>query len=252
MPITALVSSVWVCEWLEENSHHLETAEIITLAHKLNVDRDLRDSVIEEAFQTIHRNAYGYSEADARLFDLTLQGLNDAGNIAQAAACQRYVDALAERAAQAATCTTHTPSRGTQSGWEGFAELDGSTMANEPYAFIFKADRALEDREIDQIASLIGYAYRVTVSGEPMGLPQRLSSTAFKIAADTTKSYRDDISQAMAQFLDRIPTYLTDGSPVRTSNRKGPGTKDTRLIEGLGEAAPKLTVYADDTITHTH
>ncbi|WP_426990818.1 hypothetical protein [Pseudarthrobacter sp. Y6] len=249
MPTAAVVSTLWVSEWLTENLHHLEPAEIVTLTHQLNAGRDLRDFVIEEAFQALHLQAYGHSEQDAYLFERAVERLQEAGDADLAEACKRYVLALKERAA-AHTSTSAGPTalQGTSRGLAGFTELSGTTTANEPSAFAFQADRAITDDEMAQMAAIIGYVYRATICGETMELPERISSSAFKVATDTTKSRRDDLSQAMEQFLNLLPTTLKEGSPIRTTSRQGPGTQGTRLIDGMGELTPALTVFANDII----
>jgi hypothetical protein len=249
MPTAAVVSTLWVSEWLTENLHHLEPAEIITLSHQLNAGRDLRDFVIEEAFQALHLKAYGHSEADAHLFERAVERMQEAGDADLAEACQRYVRALKNRAATH-TSTSAEPNalQGASTELAGFTELSGTTTANEPSAFAFQADRPITDDEMAQMAAIIGYGYRATICGEAMELPERISSSAFKVAADTTKSRRDDLSHAMEQFLDLIPTILKEGSPIRATDRQGPGTKGTRLIDGMGELTPSLTVFANDVI----
>lgn len=52
----------------------------------------------------------------------------------------------------------------------------------------------------------------------------------FFLAIDFTKSRRDDWTDAIAGLWD----HLRNGSPIRTTDRAGVGTKGTRKIQGLG------------------
>jgi hypothetical protein len=47
---------------------------------------------------------------------------------------------------------------------------------------------------------------------------------------DTTKSQRDDVPDAW----DGCKGILSEGTPVRKTDKAGPGTKGTRAVEGLG------------------
>ena len=119
---------------------------------------------------------------------------------------------------------------------------------SEPYAMRFQTDRELTTDEAEQLAGLIGYHYRVTVSGESMEYPRFETPFAMNIGADTTKSRRDDLGQALHDFEAGLPEIIRDGSPLRTTDRAGAGTKGTRLIEGFGGRTPKLEIYYDDVV----
>lgn len=110
----------------------------------------------------------------------------------------------------------------------------------------FQANRELTEDEKQQFAGLIGYAYRSAVRGEPIGSPISDSPYSFVVSADTTKSRRDDLGQALEEFEDLLPEIVQDGSPVRTTNRSGPGTEGTRLVEGLNDPNLKFEIYYDD------
>lgn len=114
----------------------------------------------------------------------------------------------------------------------------------EPYRMRFQADRPLSDEEMQHLAQLIGYEYRASVRGEPMGAPERDSPYSFMVFADTTKSSSDDLGMALERFEEGLPTTVTQGSPLRSTNRSGPGTKGTRLVEPFGDV--HLEVYYDD------
>jgi hypothetical protein len=119
-------------------------------------------------------------------------------------------------------------------------------FAATPYAMRFQSSKEISDKEMLQAAQLIGYQYASTVRGEPMDRPVRDSPYSFVIAADTTKSPSDDLGRAIEDFERGLQHTLQYGSPKRTTDRAGAGTKDTRLVQGLGNYAPNLEIFYDD------
>lgn len=126
------------------------------------------------------------------------------------------------------------------------AELADEHFPWESHAMRFQASRPLTDEELNHIAGAVGYGYRVTIDGELGQRPLRDSPYSFTIFADATKSRRSDLAAAFEDFPEELQKMVTEGSPVRTTNRAGVGTKGTRLIEGLGPNAPQLVVYYAD------
>lgn len=116
----------------------------------------------------------------------------------------------------------------------------------EPYAIRLQANRPLTDDEADHVAGAMGYAYRSTIAGESLGVPERDTPYSFVVSADTTKSARDDLGMALEEFEDTLPTMIDEGSPVRKTDRAGAGTKGTRLVEGMHEPDLTFEVYYDD------
>jgi len=116
----------------------------------------------------------------------------------------------------------------------------------EPYAIRLQANRPLTDDEARHVAGAMGYAYRATVAGEPLGMPERDTPYSFVVSADTTKSPRDDLGVALEAFEDMLPTMIDEGSSVRKTDRAGDGTKGTRLIDGMHEPDLAFEVYYDD------
>lgn len=117
-----------------------------------------------------------------------------------------------------------------------------------PYAMRFQASRPISDEEMQQFTSLVGYAYRSTVVGEPIGRPERDSVGSFVIHADTTKSRRDDLGLALEDFEQTLPAMIREGSPMRKTDKAGPGTKGTRLVEGIADPDLTFDTYYDDII----
>lgn len=114
-----------------------------------------------------------------------------------------------------------------------------------PYAIRIQANRELSFEEAQRLAGLTGYAYRSTVAGERLSNPELDSPNSFIVAADTTKSARDDLGMALADFEDSLPSLTKEGTPVRKTDRKGPGTKGTRLVDGLGDDL-EIEIYYDN------
>lgn len=114
-----------------------------------------------------------------------------------------------------------------------------------PYAMRFQASRPLSDDEVQRFAQLVGYQYRASVRGEPLGWPERDTPYSFVVAADCTKTSSDDIGIALEEFEDNLTATVLEGSPVRKTDRSGPGTRGTRLIEGFNEPDLTFHVYYD-------
>lgn len=126
--------------------------------------------------------------------------------------------------------------------------VDGENFPDAPYAIRLEANRPLSDEEIKTAARALGYAYRSTVAGESLSDPTRDSSHSFALHADTTKSRRDDLGVALDDFHETLPGTLRDGSPVRTTDRAGRGTKGTRLTEGLNDPDLTFEIYYDSVV----
>ena len=101
-------------------------------------------------------------------------------------------------------------------------------------------DRRLAEEEISRMSGCLGYALRSTLAGEDLSDPSifRLfddrGSCAFTVleySYDSTKSRRDDPDFALA--FDMAQTMIFSGSPMRTTDRAGIGTKGSRLVEGI-------------------
>lgn len=83
-----------------------------------------------------------------------------------------------------------------------------------------------------RVGALLAYIWAGPMGGEwwdhePVVVVQ---DHVYIFSIDTTKSQRDDVPDAWQQ-AQRI---LVEGTPVRTTDRKGPGTRGTRAVEGVG------------------
>jgi len=94
------------------------------------------------------------------------------------------------------------------------------------------------------MASLLGYNYRTTVSGEPLGWPERDTPYSFVVEADMTKSSRDDLGMAVEELENNLPTFLNDGSPILKRGSRGKVAGE-RAIDGFQEKDLKVEIYYD-------
>lgn len=133
-----------------------------------------------------------------------------------------------------------------ESDWGTFHRRREGVHPGTPYAMRLQANRPLSDAEKSQVAGLVGYAYRSTIAGESLGNPESDSPYSFMVGADMTKSRRDDLGIALEEFEERFPQMIQEGSPVRSTNKSGPGTAGTRLVEGFNDPALKFEIYYDD------
>ncbi len=106
------------------------------------------------------------------------------------------------------------------------------------YSMALRFDHDVTDTEMERAAQLLGYAWAKHVHGESLGVPVRIDERTFEVAADSTKGR----GIAGEEFLADVDDYLENGTPVRTTDRAGAGTRGTRLVNGLG--AGGVTVFA--------
>lgn len=122
--------------------------------------------------------------------------------------------------------------------------------ADTPYAIAVRLNRPVTDAEMLHAGQLVGYAYAQTGGERAYGDPERVDGRTFVMPYDTTKgrAYRN-----LDKFEESLAEFMEDGSPVRKSDRSGPGTRGTRLVDGFGDdLGPEIfydSVYDDrDTV----
>jgi len=81
------------------------------------------------------------------------------------------------------------------------------------------------------IDELTRYFFEGEFAGEHMGTHalDGYEARLFSLGTDFTKSRRDDWGFS----LPNLWTILREGTPVRKTNKAGPGTKGTRKVEGI-------------------
>jgi hypothetical protein len=100
-------------------------------------------------------------------------------------------------------------------------------------------DRALAEEEVRRFSGCLGYALKSTLAGEELDDPIVCYPVAGGKIAFTVMDYRwDSLSTTRtdpdySQSFSRAREYVFAGTPLRTTDREGKGTKDTRLVEGI-------------------
>src|SRR5690606_17666435 len=109
---------------------------------------------------------------------------------------------------------------------------------SEPYAIAIRTAEPIDDEQMRRVAGLTGYAYSTTGGERAYGDPERVDDSTFILHVDTTKGRA---YQRLDQFEEKLADTIRDGSLVRKTNRSGPGTAGTRLVDGIGEnLAPEI------------
>jgi len=103
------------------------------------------------------------------------------------------------------------------------------------YEIMLAFDKPLTESEISRASGCLGYALREMLAGEDLSEPDAYGADQgmrLSYYYDSTKSRRDDPDYFAA--FEKALLYINEGTPVRTTNRAGIGTKGTRLVEGIG------------------
>lgn len=116
-----------------------------------------------------------------------------------------------------------------------YYKLGGDVYNWEYDSILIKASRPINDEEMMQLAGLTGYAYSV-LAGEGIGMPQRVSEDSFTVWADATKCRNSNFDD----FSGNLNAVISEGSPIRKTNRAGVGTKDTRKVQGMADVTVEL------------
>lgn len=127
-----------------------------------------------------------------------------------------------------------------------FVRADEFSHQDYPNVMRLQASRALTDEEVAKVAQLTGFTHRKTLNGEGLSDPERDGNAAVILSTDNTKSYGR--KSQFGPFEDKLGDILRDGSDIRTTNRSGPDTKGTRLVEGIGKDVSFTLYYQDDSV----
>ena len=127
-----------------------------------------------------------------------------------------------------------------KSTWKNIGEHAGSW-----YGIRVEFDSYLTDGQVRAAAGCMGYALRQTLHGEELSEPlsikrTRDGRTIARFGYDSTKGRSDDPDDNAA--FELATRYLIEGSPVRSTDRAGRGTRGTRLCEGIGPVATRFWV----------
>ena len=113
-------------------------------------------------------------------------------------------------------------------GYGTFHRSRGGVYPADAQFLRVQVGRELSPDDAQQLARLVGYDWAKT-GGERLGDPHQDAPNSIIVFADTTKCRGDRI----AEFGIDVDNTIYDGSPVRTTDRAGTGTRGTRLVEGL-------------------
>lgn len=101
-------------------------------------------------------------------------------------------------------------------------------------------DRSLSTEEAERFTGCLGYALKATLAGDELGEPAvccptaggQIVFTVLEFVWDSQSSTRGEPDYSLA--FTKAREYIFAGTPLRTTDREGKGTKDTRLVEGIG------------------
>ena len=106
--------------------------------------------------------------------------------------------------------------------------------------------RILDDAELMNAAGCVGYAVKQysgeNGTGDPYDVFRLDGKTAFTLDIYSRVDFEE-------YFFCAVEDYLREGTPVRQTNRAGPGTMGTRLVPGMGVTC-EVWVWVPDTSTH--
>jgi hypothetical protein len=108
--------------------------------------------------------------------------------------------------------------------------------------------RPLKDGDDDRIASMVGYAFRVALRTKYGSVEVDNTDTPYSVIleADTYYAGTSNLAKGLEKFEEQVVEIIDEGSPVRTTERAGPGTKDTRAVQGFNEDDLTFEIYYDN------
>lgn len=231
-----------------------KTLEALETRQKLiaGIDASLKEAVISGDFskyQALADQLTGKTEANLKETKeetstsekstvSTLDRYDKDGNI--------YVSALDDEVANGTYAPARIHSIDEYGEPVAYVRADEFNFMNYPDEMRVQASRPLSDAEVQKVAQLTGYQHRSTLNGEGLGDPDRCGNASVLIGTDNTKS--SGRKSMFGEFEDGLEATLQEGSPVRKTNRSGPGTQGTRLVEGLGSDVNFTLYYLDNSV----
>lgn len=131
----------------------------------------------------------------------------------------------------------------------GLHRITDTIKPYEPQLIRVQVNRELSHSEAKHLHELAAYQY-TTTGGGMMGEFVQDSPNSITIKVDTTHRRVEDkpvvtsraYRQVDGRFSEGLQTIISEGSPIRKTNRAGEGTKGTRKIEALGDLKPEIYV----------
>ena len=136
----------------------------------------------------------------------------------------------------------------TMQAWRPVSDQNGTSLVCDFTAIRVICDRKLEGAEVNRLSGCLAYALKATLAtGDdalsephvefaqtPIDSPVPLTLTLLEYAFDASRTIRTDPDPTAAFSLAR--QYILEGTPIRTTDREGVGTRNTRLLEGIGSS----------------
>ena len=101
-------------------------------------------------------------------------------------------------------------------------------------------NREITEDEAARIAQITGYSWKASGGREDVGDPVFDSSYGVTMSVDSTKGKSDSYT-----FQKKLEEFVNEGTPVRKTNQSGPGTMNTRLVDGINDDGLQWELYAD-------
>lgn len=103
-----------------------------------------------------------------------------------------------------------------------------------------RVDRLLSAVEIERTTGCLAYALTETLCGEELGapevtFPQETRGTTLVYRYNSRSSRRTEPIFTIA--FQKASYYIVFGTPLRKTDRQGPGTKGTPLFQGIGQCS---------------
>lgn len=137
----------------------------------------------------------------------------------------------------------------TVDGWRvTYSPAEGGAP-KDPFSLAFQLTRPLSDDEFDQFTSQVEYAYRVAIGGDGLsGFTINDERTTVFVTVDASTSPRTNPS--FDWFEESLTSIVSEGTPVRVTDRSGVNTRGTRLIEGLDSVSCTVLYATQGVSTH--
>jgi hypothetical protein len=255
-------------DWIARNRLTLDLSGVTLMAAELNALPKITDLARTDAFRNAYLAVNGYREEERSAYDTVLTLLADSDNSDLARKLDSFVSSFLTRTGTPAQHdagaipsepdfdidpgSSQVLSDFVQGGGiadkvqseDGtiFHRLRDGVSADSPEFIRVQANRPLTDNDMERLSSLTAYAYASTVrSRNPLSAPYRDSPYSFVVRAES-----DNASYArMSRFEQDLPTLISDGSRLRTTDQAGPGTAGTQAISGFGELGLSFELYYD-------
>lgn len=127
---------------------------------------------------------------------------------------------------------------------------DGVTPG-EFHSVRIQLSRPLQEGEDERLASMVGYAFKISMRpssgyGNNVEVADKDTPYSVILEADTYYAGTSNMEYALQKFETQVATIVQEGSPIRKTNKAGPGTFDTRAVEGFNDESLSFEVYYDE------